>query len=1288
MKKKLLFFLMLFTVGALFAQTDTIKTLIISEVRFDRADHAYVELTNVGTETINLEEFEILSHHPWTTFPDDRRWPTEPHRLDGRWTMLPAGTLGPGESYIIATFHDDYEEKYAKDVAEWGYSQDYGGQWVTKPELKAMTDLPVHRAESWGPTDSISVYRELLESWGGRDVIMVRHHPPAADSCVIDQVGGLFSDEDGSNPDGGNIDVAGFSRATNYATLVRRYNVTEGNLTFVTGNDISESEWIPIPRLREGDDGFETWRSIFWTVGNHGDYNLDEATLTSSTIDINWTDHVLTVPWGVRHDDSIMYQFDRVPGLAWHYDYNSGPGASEDSLAISVRTGDTLTIYACGIDLDMIKWHIIAAPPTADANWVIPLKQRDDDGDIPINGTVFEVSHMVPGMDTISEIPFGTRTDSLLLYLEKAPNASWEFVWVDDNARTDLLNGDILKVTAESGAVKEYFLKVQEYRKARNADLSAITWPDIPEVYKGLYGWTGDTIPGFSPSKKDYKISVPYDVDGIPALVATNVDPNASHSIARATNLGGSIEERTVTITSVAENDTTIVTYTIVLEKQKSPADIQPWPCDPFISQYTWKADYRHTLMELMNPGPHPMDMSDYMIFCGWVNDPASAIGFGGGEDDWDNRYAKYIPGYKWQDPAVANEHSLAVQDVNINTNVFPGDVFVLAQIEDQGTDWDGYDNYPFADQIDVSFRFLEGDPDYTGNTCVYNWTGANIYIWKIVGDSIKEGWKPATDPEDFELVEVFGTGDGTQFLPIGPDYAGDNGQVMAWHRKPEVYVGNTDFNGSFGDTPADSEWTLVTEDTLNDRGFGWPDYRILLPDGTGSHFMNDVTHYKSTVSSTVYIVSKGFTDNESIEGLVDGTTVDEFYGNLIKSDPGQALECIAVADGAVLTGTDALLDGDTLVVTSVDMVNVTKYIVTVTAGGLSDDALLTSDLYTIDVTDDEGSVSGFDYGTTLKAIVDGVTVPYGASMTIIDANDEPVPLVILNFDTVYVDVQASDQIYLEVIAQNGSDKITYQLLPSSDPSDAFVTSDVYMIDQDLRIVNLVPQGITVAGFLSNLVPAPGATIQMFDKLGYERNEGLIYRDDIIVVTAEDGVTTSTYYITVLNMIATNLAFIESDDYTVDQSAFTITGVIATETVAEFMARISYSEGATVEVTDSDGTPRADGDVVSEGDKVTVVAADGVTTNTYVISTNTSINNKLGNAISIYPNPSDGIVNISGLEPGNRIRVYNSVGTAVKDVYVYSGVETISLEDQGSGMYFITINNEDGMIGQYKVIRK
>jgi hypothetical protein len=181
-------------------------------------------------------------------------------------------------------------------------------------------------------------------------------------------------------------------------------------------------------------------------------------------------------------------------------------------------------------------------------------------------------------------------------------------------------------VTAENGAVKEYFIKVEGYRPSHNAYLSTITWPDIPEDYRGIFGWMGDTIPNFSDQKYEYKVQVPADVNGIPALVAKTQDINAKLEVDRASNLYGTVADKTVTFTSTAEDDTSVLVYKVQLEKEKDPANIQPWSSDPFISQFVWQDQWASGFMEVANPGNRPLDMSNYMFCFGYVNNPSDAI--------------------------------------------------------------------------------------------------------------------------------------------------------------------------------------------------------------------------------------------------------------------------------------------------------------------------------------------------------------------------------------------------------------------------------------------------------------------------------------------------------------------------------------------------------------------------------------------------------------------------------------------------------------------------------------
>ncbi|GAG97358.1 unnamed protein product, partial [marine sediment metagenome] len=277
---------------------------------------------------------------------------------------------------------------------------------------------------------------------------------------------------------------------------------------------------------------------------------------------------------------------------------------------------------------------------------------------------------------------------------------------------------------------------------------------------------------------------------------------------------------------------------------------------------------------------------------------------------------------------------------------------------------------------------------------------------------------KPATDPNDFLLIETFGMGDGTQIAPIGEP----SGQVSSYTRKQHIYHAEPVHQASFGASEEESQWTLIDENVLKTRGYGWPDNRELVPEGTGSHFMDEVTIFKSTVSSLSYIVSPGYSMEEEIKGLITGTTVEGLYENLLKADTAQRLKVIAVADGAeIVDPTAALMDGDTLVVLSADSLNISKYILDVTVNGLSDDAVLTSTAYTVAYEGVTGSVTGFDYGITVRTVADGVTVPAGAHFAAIDSDGKYVPYQRLNFDTVYVDVLVTDQIYFEVIAEDGA---------------------------------------------------------------------------------------------------------------------------------------------------------------------------------------------------------------------------------------------------------------------------
>ena len=327
-----------------------------------------------------------------------------------------------------------------------------------------------------------------------------------------------------------------------------------------------------------------------------------------------------------------MFRFVKVPGLAWHYDYND---SYADSAKTSACTGDSLTVYAAGDSVQTVKFEIIVADATEDAKIVVPKKAPNDDGFYEGQADpVFTVTEGLE-MDTIGSarfggIPFATRIDTLMKYLELPPNVdpetAWSVDWVGGDERVDLQDGDVLVITAVDASTKEYYIKVDKYRASHNAYLQAINWPDMPEELLNNYGFIGDTIPNFVTTKYDYIVTLPDIVADIPALIAHRQDLNSKVNVTKASSLDASLEQRVVKFKVTAEDDTTIRTYTVQMDREIADTNKEVFKGTPFISQFVWNEQWSSTFMEVVNPGNVLLDMSKYMFAWGYINSPSAAI--------------------------------------------------------------------------------------------------------------------------------------------------------------------------------------------------------------------------------------------------------------------------------------------------------------------------------------------------------------------------------------------------------------------------------------------------------------------------------------------------------------------------------------------------------------------------------------------------------------------------------------------------------------------------------------
>lgn len=1324
MRLKLLLFSFIIIVSSIIhAQEDTIRTLMFTEWGSGGDTEFLIEITNVGDEPVEMTNFKLGKLSPYGDTDPIYDLYNDPW-VSGNWLFFPQRELKPGESFVICGDDDYRREQYFLKNRSYNDASERPQQ----PELVSIADMVLYRPEPNGDaTDSVTTFipnsRDWSEnvhqvgvSWHGRSGLYLEQHFENGDSVVVDQVNGVF-DDDGKNqgwgggePDRG-YDVAGVSNAGLTHYLIRKNVYKTGNLDFnnARGVDIEDSEWIPI--IKRG----STWRDVYWTVGNHGNYNLNENTLESDVVDVDLANKVITVPWGIRRGDGIMRSMIKKPGIAWEYHLNPNV---EDSLYHSCQTGDKLTIYVCGDDLDLATFDIKVEPPTADANIVVPVSNMDqvgwyqddtEEGHVPWP----RVTQNASGVDSITGdwfgIPYATRVDSLVERLEKPADANWKFVWVDGQQRVDLKNGDILRVTAENGNVKDYFIQVQEYQPDDNAYLSAITWPDIPEFYRGIFGWIGDTLPNFNKTTYNYKLQIPLDVDGIPALVPLKEDLNSTIVVSRATAVVGTVENRTIIFKVTAEDGLVVNEYKIELIKEKNPLDIQPYEAEPFLSEFVFWDQWDNCFAEICNPGNVPLDLSNYLIAMHWSAEPANALTWDTEPEKWTDRYHRYVPGYKWVDEAQWQiTPAILVQDLNINPIVMPGDVFVLGDVRTDAhahPSWIPDFEWTVPDQVDIHFNNFNDkwknpwdEEVLRDKSPVRKWKNSNWYLFKILNDSIKQGLKPATDINDFLLIEAFGMPDGTDWS-IGGWTMDMTANV---YRKPNIYKANPLMGASFGTTAEDSEWEYTDRAYWQAKNVGWPMEILNVANDIGQHYMNTPTQYMSTVSSLVYKVSEGYSMNEEIRGMITGTSVSDFFSNIIKPNEHQTLTITSVADGSELTMDALLTNGDTLTVISVDSTNTTKYLLLVSEDGLSSDALITSVLYDVSVEsmpkssansseDGKGNITGFEYGTQLKTILANIDLPAGANLTVIDGEGAYVSQKRLNYDTTYVFVTVNDNTYLDVLAENGKTRIVYQLQPEASQSAVFVMSDVYSVKEQQLLIDLVPRGTSVQTFISNLVPVLGASMKLVDKKGIERIDGTVADDDKIIITSANGMVTNTYYISKLASEyvpeTTYLAYILSNIYGVDQVNYVVNGVSGSATIAEFYARIELAEGATAVVVDKNGVEKTSGDI-DGSDMVKVTSMDGKHVVIYSFGMLTSGEWVQGPKIEWYPNPTNGKLNIKGLEKGQRIQVFNTSGVMIRNMRVQRTIESITLEDQPTGIYFFVINVEDKIAAQFKVIKK
>ncbi|MCX6326934.1 MAG: T9SS type A sorting domain-containing protein [Bacteroidia bacterium] len=1271
MKKLLLILVSLYLLSfAIQAQEDTIRSLIFTEWKGDNTITPYVELTNVGNETLDLSRFTYSNWLKGMT-----------SSASAKYSVRLSGTLSPGDSYVMMPVYDSptgtgipKHKTKMLPFADFIFHKD---------ETDATTFLYAPEKEMWGK-DSVDTYQDNILTFGaGKRSSVLFYNLTNGDSILVDGVNNYLVLED-------NLSVAGVAGANITHTLFRKFTIRQGNPDWdlARGVDPITSEWIPVPHDGNNPDG-----DIFTTVGNHGNFHI-EISSTIATVDKGNAE--ITVPWGTQKGDSIMDLLTIGQGMAWQF--VEDPIDFADSAHTICQDGDILNIYAIGNTLEEINFKIKVATPANDIAQAFPKRtlnypsdQEAAMGAAPTWGrTRYYVTEYGGNvLDTIGNIAFATRVDTLEKYIEWAPKANVQMIWVDGKKRVDLKNGDILLVTAENGTTKkQYYLDVADYVPSGNGQLSAIIWPDKAGY---MEGWAGDTIPGFNPDFNEYVVKLPYGSTNIPGLVAIPRNLNAKILVNRAISLKGGISDRTTSFQVTAEVDTIMIEYKVIFEVDFPSSLVQEFIAAPFISEIVQlgKDDY----VEIANPGVSSLDLSHYMIVNGSATqNPSLAIQnivTTSTTTDYGNRYYRaYVPGYKFS--GNYTEWSMApgklYYDPYVDPVLDPGDVFVVAQ----------YNSDSRINQADIvlcSFSTILnpwGETDISNVQSVsrvLNKDYSTLMLFEILNDSILNGTKEINDPVDFKLIDIFGNAGSAAGYTVAGRFFAKNTQVEI-ERKTHIYKGVTTLGEGIGTDADNSQWTLsISTDPV-----------FIRSSKIGFHSMNPVTAYLSTVSSLIYKVDKGYQGNLNIKGIINNATVDQFYTNLIKADTGQVLKVVS-SSGVEKGLSDIVSANDTLACTSADLKNVTRYILSTQA--LNSDATLvavTGSGLLISNTGNTGTISGFNFGKSVKFILDNVTKPSTANLNIIDGNNNLVPVLKVNTDTIKVESIAGDNIYFEVTAEDGVTVITYQLKPASSASDAYVLSDVYQVLQDSSAVTGIPTGTAVPAFLRNLIVVDGASVKVVDKDGNDRSTAVIAFDDFLEVTSGDGSVIKVYFLQFIN-----------EPVNIVQK---IRGKVDAPTGLS-LAYVSAT-GTELAIQWTDNSEFEYGFVVSRGGVVIdTVTATNFTDNGLVIGTNysysvyafnelgnssaaqlnvtsspTSVKSNLNEGLSIYPTVTSDFIYFRGLSNADKVIVIDIMGKVIIKKNSVELGDKLNLQSYPNGLYLISVIRNNSGVKTFRVIKE
>ena len=1072
-----------------------VNTLIISEVQGAQASKAgFLEITNVGDDTLNLVNFFFQGRYFQRAEPYLN--PT-----DNKASMQ--GIIAPGKSFI---FDIPIENRFTVDEEQ---NPIYPGEYYSNRSLSELSDMH---------------FISGALRFGLQFALFSRYRNPQTglvDSVIVD----VFNTNVNNSPS--NLPIAGYTGRPLDKQWVRKPNVKKGNTDWNNsrGTDAIDSEWFPLNPIAN-----EYNQLLYSTMRNHG-YGDFNSIMPKGNITIDHENLKIKFPYGSAYRDSVFRSFNYGPNLGWEFIY--GP---VDTAEYYIQTGDTLVFYAMDDQIVKRKYVTEILPKDNSFNQIRPLILKQGKKWVK----KFDISIGAP-IDSVYNLVYNVRKDSLLKYVIIESDCSYEFIAKNGKVKPDLEYGDILRITAPSGAKKDYKICTLPYKKSTDSRIKTVILPGMNYFENPFTFYLTDTLHQFVSTASVINVDLPEDVDNVPPMVFIPSNRQSTIKVVKAKSITGTPEDRTTTVTVTAEDGVSQNVYQFVFKKLRNLPELDH---SLFISDMgtDWGSFGNGWVLQIFNPFDYTIDFSDYFLCMGqdnggWNQDNyLSAGGALGDPDRW-----VFRPGYR------------ILQDINqeyvfnidlVQTNFFIPSKGVYNFTHFRGWPFEGLgiskelqnkvDYRIFSNTVLPHTNQLDGEitPDSYGTrrSLFWNFTwwhagalGKSLWLYKITNDSVKEGTKPMTDFNDYELIDVMNGWSGHKQKWLMFDNINGKDTILdagAWqwvtctnmYRKSDVYRGNPVDRASFGIGDPEtgtvfknSEWVDYGAEEVSPGAKTTNQNRADATSRKRFKF-HEMTYNKHVpyILSNVYRVSEGITGTQTIAGIPANSTIESMMANIIK--PNENMKIVvrdkSGNDKAVfqtLAADDRIYSFSERGIDSVEYKPI--------FGALDNNIKISSSKYTVTVQGDNksGKVAGIPFGVSLKEILNNITVPSSAKALITDGDNGIIPLEIVPFDTLMIaknerkDKIASNMTFIEVTAQNG-DVCLYSL--EFTKNAPILLSDLYNVDNELKQIDMVFL-TSVKKLLENLTPQPGYKLKVVDKTGNERKDGSIYFDDRVVMFNE-----------------------------------------------------------------------------------------------------------------------------------------------------------------------------------------